>query len=82
MGKEDLTQAQLKANTELLRYLKKKYPTIKYLLGHYQQDWGKETGIWKENITNYYTVKPDPGPVFMKGLINNLKDLELTTFPT
>lgn len=55
---------------------------MKYLLGHYQQDWTKKAGLWKENISDYYTGKPDPGPVFMQNLINKVSDLELVTFPT
>lgn len=79
-GREDLTEAQLKANTVLVSYLKDKYSSIKYLLGHYQQDHGKKVGIWKENIAGYYTGKSDPGPVFMHGLINNTRDTGLVTF--
>lgn len=79
-GREDLTEAQLKANTELVKYLKDRHSSIKYLLGHYQQDHGKTVGIWKENIPGYYTGKSDPGPVFMQGLINNTRDTGLMTF--
>lgn len=79
-GRQDLTDAQLKANTELVKYLKDKYPSIKYLLGHYQQDYGKKVGIWKEKVTGYYTGKSDPGPAFMQGLINNTRDTGLETF--
>lgn len=72
-GKQDLTEAQLQSNTELAKYLKAKYPSIKYLLGHYQQDQAKKAGLWKENVPGYYTGKADPGPVFMEKLIRNPK---------
>jgi N-acetylmuramoyl-L-alanine amidase len=67
-GVEDLTQAQLDANIRLISYLHRKYPTITYVLGHYQQDQAMETDLWKENIKGYYHGKIDPGPKFMKGL--------------
>ena len=34
--KKSLTQEQLKANIELVKYLKEKYKTIEYLIGHYE----------------------------------------------
>ena len=37
-GQEDLTSAQLTANVELIRYLHEKYPSIRYVFGHYEQD--------------------------------------------
>lgn len=35
-GKEDLTPEQLQANVLLILYLQEKYPTIRYVWGHYQ----------------------------------------------
>ena len=67
-GREDLTQAQLEANVQLIRYLRGKYPTIQWVLGHYQQDLARHTSLWKENISGYYHGKTDPGPRFMGGL--------------
>jgi N-acetylmuramoyl-L-alanine amidase len=81
-GNEDLTPEQLRANGKLVRYLKNKYPTITYLIGHYQQNFMKQTGLWKENIPGYATGKIDPGPVFMEALIKNVQELSLHTFPT
>lgn len=80
-GKEDLTDEQLVANEKLVRYLKGKYPTITYLIGHYQQNYMKETRLWRENVPGYQTVKVDPGPTFMQELIQRTRDLGLTTFP-
>lgn len=79
-GKQDLTDAQLQSNTDLVKYLKSKYPSIKYLLGHYQQDQARKAGLWKENMPGYYTGKADPGPAFMERLIKSTGDLGLTTF--
>ena len=67
-GKEDLTEAQLRANIALISYLKDKYPTLTTVLGHYEQDKAKQTDLWREDVPNYYHGKIDPGPTFMKGL--------------
>lgn len=71
-GKEDLTEEQLEANIDLIRYLKEKYPTIKYVFGHYQQGIAKASGLYIENVKDYYSVKIDPGKKFMRGLRENL----------
>ena len=65
---EDLTEAQLQANIELIRYLREKYPTIEYVFGHYQQVEARESGLYIENVAGYYSLKPDPGKIFMRGL--------------
>lgn len=64
--KEDLTQAQVKANIKLVKYLKQKYPTIKYLIGHYEYMNMQDTPLWLEKDKNYRTQKVDPGEKFMK----------------
>ena len=71
-GREDLTLAQLEANVELIRYLRDKYPTLQWVLGHYQQDQARHTSLWKENVLGYYHGKTDPGPRFMAGLEERL----------
>lgn len=76
-GIEDLTNEQLEANVQLIRYLHKRYPTIEYVFGHYQQDTAHETGLYIENVDGYYSGKTDPGPIFMNGLKENLKDTPL-----
>lgn len=65
---EDLTDAQLSANIFLIRYLREKFPTIKYVFGHYQQVAARESGLYIENVQGYYSIKPDPGAKFMAGL--------------
>lgn len=71
-GREDLTQAQLEANVKLIHYLRGKYPTIQWVLGHYQQDQARHTALWKEDVPGYYHGKTDPGPHFMAGLRERL----------
>ena len=72
-GREDLTKAQLESNIRLIKYLHAKYPTIKYVFGHYQQGKARASGLFIENIKGYYSIKIDPGPKFMRGLRNQLE---------
>ncbi len=65
-GKDDLTKAQEKANAFLVCYLKKKYPAIKYVIGHNEYLHYKNTPLWLEKDPNYQTDKTDPGPTFVK----------------
>ena len=78
--KEDLTPEQLQANILLIRYLQEKYPTIRYVWGHYQQTVAKKSGLYKEQVQGYFHGKVDPGPKFMKALKKNLKDTGLRFF--
>ncbi|MDQ8005234.1 MAG: peptidoglycan recognition family protein [Pedobacter sp.] len=75
-----LTDAQLKANEDLVRYLQKKYK-IEYLIGHYEYTKFKGTPLWKETNPNYQTGKTDPGVDFMRRIRTNLKDLALKGIP-
>ncbi|MDN3205900.1 N-acetylmuramoyl-L-alanine amidase [Algoriphagus sediminis] len=75
-----LTKAQLKANEELIRYLKRKYQ-IEYVIGHHEYTLFQETDLWKEADPDYRTVKTDPGDKFMNKLRKNLSDLELKPLP-
>ena len=80
-GADDpLTKAQLKANEELIRYLKRKYP-IDYVIGHHEYQNFQTTPLWKENDPDYRTVKTDPGDKFMEKLRKNLSDLGLKPIP-
>jgi len=75
-----LTDAQLKANEELIRYLSKKYP-IEFVLGHHEYQRFKKTSWWKETDPNYITGKDDPGDKFMQQLRSELSDLKLKRLP-
>ncbi len=75
-----LTDAQLKANEQLVRYLAKKYK-IQYLIGHYEYLLFKNSPIWKETNPNYQTGKNDPGVDFMQKIRVNLQDLGLNAPP-
>jgi len=61
-----LTPAQVKADIALVKYLKRKYPTIEYLIGHHEYRRMEKTPLWLEKDKGYRTVKYDPGVKFMK----------------
>ena len=79
-GQEDLTVAQLEANVRLIKYLHEKYPTIKYVFGHYQQDAARASGLHIELVKDYYSIKPDPGKIFMRALRMQLESDGLTFY--
>ena len=75
-GADDLTRAQLKANAELIFHLATQYPTIKYLIGHYEFRKFEHSPLWKEKDPAYRTEKHDPSERFMKELrrlVHNLR---------
>ena len=59
---------------------REKYPTVRYVWGHYQQKSAEKSGLYKESVSGYYHAKVDPGPKFMKALQKNLKDTGLLFF--
>ena len=79
-GAEDLTKAQLEANIALIEYLQKKYPDIRYVFGHYQQDAARASGLYVEKVAGYYSIKIDPGPKFMRALHKRLQESGLIFF--
>ncbi|HHO42844.1 MAG TPA: N-acetylmuramoyl-L-alanine amidase [Epsilonproteobacteria bacterium] len=77
----DLTEAQVKANIQLVKYLKEKYETIEYLIGHHEYGNMKQTSLWLERDPNYFTHKNDPGDLFMKLVREGVDDLNLSKPP-
>ncbi|MGL5741330.1 MAG: N-acetylmuramoyl-L-alanine amidase [Legionella sp.] len=69
-GKDDLTEEQVKANAFLVCYLKKKYPEIKYVIGHNDYLNFKNTALWLERDPDYQTYKNDPGPFFLNRVMH------------
>lgn len=63
--KEPLTDKQVQANIQLVKYLCSKYK-INYLIGHSEYTRFKKTPIWKETNPEYITYKEDPGSEFMQ----------------
>lgn len=78
---ENLTEAQLEANIRLIRYLHQKYPTIGYVFGHYQQVAARASGLYRENVPGYHSIKADPGQWFMRGLRENLSQEGIVFYP-
>lgn len=74
---DNLTKEQLYSNVKLIEYLKNKYNSIKYVIGHYEY---KDSSLphfelYKELDENYIrTVKMDPGTNFMKEIREMLKN--------
>lgn len=78
---DDLTPAQRAANIDLVYYLKRKYPTIEYLIGHHEYRRMEKTPLWLEKDKGYRTVKHDPGEKFMREVREAVKDLGLKAPP-
>ena len=77
----DLTAAQVQANIALVKYLKRKYPTIKYLIGHHEYRRMEKTPLWLEKDKGYRTKKYDPGVKFMDEVRSGVKWLGLKEPP-
>lgn len=77
---QPLTDKQLEANAELVKYLAKKYP-IEYLIGHSEYGVFRGSKLWKETDSDYFTQKDDPGADFMKKVRGKLTDLKLKSQP-
>jgi len=76
-----LTKAQLKANINLIKYLKLKY-SIDYLIGHYEYTLFENHFLWKEIDSGYRTSKTDPGEAFMLKIRKATKKLKFELNPT
>jgi beta-N-acetylhexosaminidase len=75
-NKKKLTAEQLKANIELVKYLKEKYKTIEYLIGHYEYTKFENHPLFLEKDAKYRTIKQDPALDFMQSLRKEIPDLK------
>jgi len=66
---------------KLIRYLRNKYHSIKYLIGHHEYRQMESTSLWLEKDKGYRTVKSDPGKAFMAKLRKDTADLLLKSPP-
>jgi beta-N-acetylhexosaminidase len=71
--KDNLTSKQLKANIFLVNYLKKKFPTIEYIVGHHEYRCFENTQLCLEKDDKYRTRKFDPGNAFMRKIHKGTK---------
>jgi beta-N-acetylhexosaminidase len=78
---DDLTPAQRQANIDLVMYLKAKYPSIEYLVGHHEYKQMESTSLWLEKDKGYRTVKSDPGEKFMSDIRDAVGCLNLKAPP-
>ncbi len=78
---EDLTPAQLKSNIDLVYYLKAKYPSIEYMIGHHEYREMESNSLWLEKDKGYRTMKSDPGKKFMSDMRRAVKNLNLKSPP-
>lgn len=74
---DDMTDEQIEANIELVRYLAEKYPTIRYLIGHSEYQEFEGHSLWLELDEGYRTEKVDPGDRFMTAVRERVADLGL-----
>ena len=75
-NKKPLTKAQLEANIKLVKYLKEKYKTIEYLIGHYEYTNSEKHPLFLEKDAKYRTIKHDPDINFMNSLKEKFPDLK------
>lgn len=75
-----LTEAQVKANIWLVKYLAKKYD-IEYLIGHYEYTNFEGHELWLEKDSGYRTEKTDPGKQFLDAVKEGTKGLNLKSAP-
>ena len=78
---DDLTPEQVQANIDLVYYLKAKYPSIEYLVGHHEYRQMEQTSLWLEKDKGYRTVKNDPGDVFVNKVHSKTECLGLKRAP-
>jgi N-acetylmuramoyl-L-alanine amidase len=78
--KQPLTEKQVAANAQLVRYLTKKYK-IEYLIGHSEYGVFRNSKLWKESDPKYFTGKEDPGKDFMSKVRLQVGDLKLKEKP-
>ena len=67
-----LTNAQLKSDIRLIKYLLKKYPGIGYVIGHHEYREFAGTPLYKETNPDYFTEKIDPGDAYMEAIYRHL----------
>ncbi|HZJ19826.1 MAG TPA: peptidoglycan recognition family protein [Pricia sp.] len=75
-----LTEAQLKSNIALVKYLAHKY-NIEYLIGHYEYTNFENHPLWLEKDDGYRTKKTDPGEDFMRKVRQATENLNFKENP-
>jgi beta-N-acetylhexosaminidase len=74
---DNLSQAQEKADVFLINYLKKKFPSIEYVIGHYEYRCFEGKKLWLELDDGYRTKKDDPSVRFMNEIRKDIKGFKV-----
>ena len=75
-----LTDAQLKANIRLVKYLSRKY-SIDYLIGHHEYTRFEGHELWLERDDGYRTKKTDPGDEFISKIREATRNFNFVELP-
>jgi N-acetyl-anhydromuramyl-L-alanine amidase AmpD len=76
-GSAALTPAQVESDAALISRIRKRHPSIKYLIGHqeYRDSWRPHFQLYNEKVRSYrFTEKQDPGKTFLKRVRSLLKE--------
>jgi len=76
-----LTKKQLKSNIQLIKYLKKQFPKIDYVIGHYEYTQFENHPLWLEVDEKYRTEKTDPGRDFIETIRSSTSSLNWKPIP-
>ena len=79
-GVDNMTRQQISSNIRLVRYLKKKYSSIEYLIGHSEYREFEGHPLWLEIDDGYRTEKIDPGDRMMSAVRAAVSDLARPAF--
>ncbi len=74
---DPLTEAQVQANAELIRYLAARYPRLTHLIGHMEYRAMQSHPYFDERDPTYRTDKADPGDAFLARVRKLVADLDL-----
>ncbi len=77
-----LTEAQVRANADLIRFLAARYPRLTHLIGHHEYRAMESHPYFDEVDSTYRTDKVDPGADFMARVRGLVADLDLAGPPS
>jgi len=72
-SKDNLTPEQLSANIELVKEIKSRFPSVEYVVGHYEYRCFEGSELWLEEDSKYRTRKDDPSKRFMSALRESIE---------
>ena len=76
-----LTKKQLKSNIKLVKYLKKEFSDIDFLIGHFEYTRFEGHPLWLELDHKYRTEKTDPGKDFIEAIRKSTTSLNWEPLP-